>query len=80
MLHFLSKELWHLQDELNAHALTLLAEQDRCKHETAEAEHTQKEEGRHHEHDEIFRQVRKTVIDTGKLNSSHSEPLYAARR
>jgi hypothetical protein len=74
MLHFLSKELWCLQDEQHE-TLALLAEQESSKQETAE--HRQKEEGRHHEHDEIFRQVRKTVINTRELKSSRSEPLLS---
>jgi hypothetical protein len=75
MLHLLSKELWCLQDEWHAHILALLAEQERSNQETPEAGHRQEEEGRHHEHDEVFRQVRKTVISTRELKPLCSEPL-----
>lgn len=74
MLHFLSKELWCLQDEWCARTLALLAERERSQQETPEAGHRQ-EEWKHHEHHEIFTQVRKTVINTRELKSSCSEPV-----
>ena len=57
MLDFLSKELWRLQDERRIHAFAMLAERERYKREAAEAGRRQTEDRRHHEHDEIFKQV-----------------------
>jgi conjugal transfer/entry exclusion protein len=67
MLDFLSKELRHLQDEQHAHALALLAEQERCKQEATEAGHREEETERTREHDETFRQAIETVVDTKEL-------------
>jgi hypothetical protein len=69
MLDFLSKELWRLQDERCVHAFAMLAERERCKRE---AGCRQEEERRCHEHDEMFRQVRKIDVDIGQLNSLNS--------
>ncbi|XP_069677545.1 cilia- and flagella-associated protein 91-like isoform X2 [Periplaneta americana] len=63
-LDFLSKELWRLQDERRVHAFALLAERIRCRREAMEAGHRQKEERRHQEHDEMFRQIVKVHQDT----------------
>lgn len=60
MLDFLSKELRRLLDERKAHAVCLLYERKRIMLEAAESRRRQLELRRRKEHDEMFKQVKKT--------------------
>ncbi|KAG7201665.1 hypothetical protein KM043_004395 [Ampulex compressa] len=64
MLDFLSKKLIRLQEERKIHAFALLAEQERCMREAAEAGRRQMEFNRRREFDEMFRQIVKINQDS----------------
>ncbi|XP_028846254.1 cilia- and flagella-associated protein 91 [Denticeps clupeoides] len=67
ILDFLSKELLRLHEERRIHALSMLAERQRCMREAKESGRRQIEERRCHEEDEIFKQVMNVHQDTVEL-------------